>query len=616
MNGMNGLDAGESVASALCRLGEALNASTGEVVEEMMKLSATSGIELDTVVEESFERVGDVSTVAVARWMGGEGEEVAREVGLESWRIFGRLASQRAAPLNEVTKRCLCWRDSAALVLRRRAGELEIGDETLAQALRMLQRSLDVTLVRMCESFEDERQRSHEELANREKELIFLATHDALTGLPNRSLILDRIEQTLTRARIQQEPVAALFLDLDNFKAINDSLGHTAGDELLCAVAARLEGVVRETDALGRLGGDEFVVIADGLSLAAGPELIAERLLEAFKEPFKLSTAEDASVFVRASVGIATGRRASAEDLLRDADIAMYRAKWGGKSRYLVFESGMQDEVQSRMELEMDLQNALENEEFFLVYQPTFDLDRMVPTGVEALIRWRRPGRGVVEPDGFISLLEDSGAIVDVGAWVLREACSQAARWQEAGHRLGLAVNVSALQLDTDDFLDHVGEALESSGFNAGSLTLEITETTLMQNAEETVERLAALKLLGLRIAVDDFGTGYSSFAHLQQFPVDVLKIDRSFISQLAEDNESEIVLNTLVQLGKALSIETTAEGIERPEDLSLIKAKDCDNGQGFLFARPLTAHDADSFFSQWSENRRFELREGAASPI
>jgi diguanylate cyclase (GGDEF)-like protein len=519
-------------------------------------------------------------------------------------------------PLNEVTKRCLRWRDSAAEVLGRRAVELGTDEETLTEALSMLQRSLDVTLVRMCQSFEDERQRSHEELANREKELIFLATHDTLTGLPNRSLILDRIEQKLTRARIQREPVAALFLDLDNFKAINDSLGHTAGDELLCAVAARLESVVRETDALGRLGGDEFVVVADGLSLAAGPELIAERLLEAFKEPFKLSAAEDASVLVRASVGIATGRRASAEELLRDADIAMYRAKWSGKNRYLLFESCMQDEVQSRLELEMDLQNALDKGEFFLVYQPTFDLERMAPTGVEALLRWRRPGRGVVEPDQFISSLEDSGSIVEVGAWVLREACAQAARWHEAGHRLTMAVNVSPLQLDTDELLDHVEEALATSGFDPGSLTLEITETTLMRNAEETVTRLAALKRLGVRIAVDDFGTGYSSFAHLQQFPVDVLKIDRSFISQLAEDNESEIVLHTLVQLGKALSIETTAEGIERPQDLSLIRSKDCDNGQGFLFTRPLTAHDADSFFSQWPRTRRFELREGAAEPV
>jgi diguanylate cyclase (GGDEF)-like protein len=595
----------------LRRLGDALNSRTSDVVEQMMERSASSGQMLDRHVEESFEEVGAVSTVAVARWMAGEGEAVAREVGQESWRIFAQLASQRAAPLNEVTKRCLRWRDSAASVLRASASDLELGPEVLDRALQMLQRSLDVTLVRMCESFEGERQRSHEELANREKELVFLATHDALTGLPNRTLILDRIEQTLTRARLNQEPVAALFIDLDNFKAINDSLGHGVGDELLCAVATRLEGVIRETDALGRLGGDEFVVVADGLSLAAGPELIAERLLEAFKEPFTLRGADDARVFVKASIGIATGGRASAEELLRDADIAMYRAKWSEKNRYLVFESEMQDEVQSRMEIEMDLQGALEGEEFFLVYQPTFDLESMTPTGVEALIRWRRPGRGVVDPEDFIPLLEESGMIVDVGAWVLKEACAQAARWHRNGHRLGMSVNVSALQLDTDDLLGHVEEALGASGLEASSLTIEITETTLMRNVEETARRLASLKDLGIRIAVDDFGTGYSSFAHLQQFPVDMLKIDRSFISKLSEGCEGEILLHTLVQLGKALAIETTAEGIERPQDLSLIKSEACDSGQGFLFTRPLTASDADAFFSQWPEGRRFQVREG-----
>jgi len=595
----------------LRRLGCELNARTANVVEQMMERSATSGHLLDRHVEESFEKVGAVSTVAVARWMAGEGEAVAREVGQESWRIFAQLASQRAAPLNEVTKRCLRWRDSAASVLKSGAGDLALDPAVLERALRMLQRSLDVTLVRMCESFEDERRRSHEELANREKELVFLATHDALTGLPNRTLILDRIEQMLTRARHNQEPVAALFIDLDNFKAINDSLGHGVGDELLCAVAARLEGVLRETDALGRLGGDEFVVIADGLSLSAGPELIAERLLEAFKDPFTLSGAEDTRIFVKASVGIATGGRASAEELLRDADIAMYRAKWGGKNRYLLFESEMQDEVQSRLEIEMDLQGALENEEFFLVYQPTFDLESMRPTGVEALIRWRRPGRGVVDPEEFIPLLEESGMIVDVGAWVLMEACAQAAKWREEGHALGMSVNVSPLQLDTDDLLAHVEEALGASGLEAGALTIEITETTLMRNVDETARRLASLKELGVRIAVDDFGTGYSSLAHLQQFPVDVLKIDRSFISKLSEGCEGEILLHTLVQLGKALAIETTAEGIERPQDLSLIKSEACDSGQGFLFTRPLTAQDADAFFRQWTKGRRFEVREG-----
>jgi diguanylate cyclase (GGDEF)-like protein len=586
------------------RLGLELGTRTDDVVTRMMRWSGESSRTLAKVVEDSFKDVGTVSTVAVARWMAGEGEAVAREVGQESWRIFAQLASQREAPLNEVTKRCLRWRDATLEVLDESAADLGLAEETLERARCMVQRSLDVTLVRMCQSFEDERQRASEELSSREKELVFLATHDALTGLPNRTLILDRIEQTLTRARLHQEPVAALFVDLDNFKAINDSLGHGTGDELLCAVAERLEGVIRETDALGRLGGDEFVVVADGISLAAGPELIAERLLEAFREPFALGPHGETLVHAKASIGIATGVRASAEELLRDADIAMYRAKWGGKSRYLVFESGMEDEAQSRLEIEMDLQSALGNEEFFLVYQPTFDLQEMVPTGVEALIRWRRPGRGVVHPEDFIPLLEDSKLIVDVGAWVLREACEQASRWLRDGRQLQLSVNVSQLQLDTDDLIDDVKLALASSGLPPEALTLEITETSLMSNVEETARRLEELKELGVRIAVDDFGTGYSSLTHLRQFPVDVLKIDRSFVSQLAEGGENEILLQTMVQLGKALEIETTAEGVERPQDLSVIRDKKCDNAQGFLFTRPLSASDAESFFGQWSSDR------------
>jgi diguanylate cyclase (GGDEF)-like protein len=590
-------------------LGRELSARTEDVVARMMRSSSESTKTLDKVVEDSFEDVGTVSTVAVARWMAGEGEAVAREVGQESWRIFAQLASQREAALNEVTKRCLRWRDATLEVLDESAADLGLSEETLRTARAMVQRSLDVTLVRMCQSFEDERQRAQDELSSREKELVFLATHDALTGLPNRTLILDRIEQTLTRARHNQDPVAALFVDLDNFKAINDSLGHGTGDELLCAVAERLEGVIRETDALGRMGGDEFVVVADGLSLAAGPELIAERLLEAFAEPFALGDEGESLVHMKASIGIATGDRGSAEELLRDADIAMYRSKWSGKDRYLVFESGMEDEVQSRLEIEMDLQGALDNGEFFLLYQPTFDLQSMTPTGVEALIRWRRPGRGVVEPEDFIPLLEESKLIVDVGAWVLKEACMQAAQWQQEGRELALSVNVSALQLDTDDLIDDVRDALELSGLGPEALTIEITETALMTNAEETARRLEELKALGIKIAVDDFGTGYSSLSHLRQFPVDVLKIDRSFVSQLAEGGEGEILLHTLLQLGKALEIETTAEGIERPQDLSLIRDKECDNGQGFLFTRPLSAGDAESFFNQWSPQRRFEIR-------
>ncbi len=592
-----------AIADDLRRLGEALKGGTDDVVAGMQRRSAGSGAVLDALVEDSFARVGSVSTIAVARWMAGDGEEVAREVGRESWRIFGQLAAQRAAPLNEVTKRCLRWRDAAEEVVLERAAALEVGEEVLERALEMLQRSLDVTLVRMCEAFEEERRKAHEELSRRQDELAFLATHDPLTGLPNRTLILDRVEQMLVRSRRNRAPVAALFVDLDNFKGINDTLGHGAGDRLLKAVAARLGAAIRDTDALGRLGGDEFVVIAEGMSLAAGPELIAERLLVALEAPFVLDGSEANRLAVTASVGIAMGDRDSAEELLRDADIAMYRSKWDGKNRYTVFESAMQDAVQSRMELEMDLREACEKDQFFLVYQPTFDLQSMTPTGVEALLRWNSPRRGVVQPDDFVQLLEETGMITEIGRWVLFEACRQSSAWRAAGHPIGMSVNVSARQLETDEFIDHVREALESSGLEPVALTLEITETTIMRDAEQTVRRLGAIKELGVRIAIDDFGTGYSSLSHLQQFPVDALKIDRSFIARLTQSPEGETLIRTLVQLGKAMSIETLAEGIERHGELSLLQDEHCDSGQGFLFARPLDAATAEAFFCTWGDD-------------
>jgi diguanylate cyclase (GGDEF)-like protein len=618
---MSGERTGQTLASPLDpahdlrRLGEALKARTEDVVEAMVRRSEESGHVLDAVVEESFARVGAVSTIAVARWMAGEGADVAREVGQESWSIFGQLAAQRAAPLNEVTKRCLRWRDAADDVVRETAIRLELSPEVLKWALGMLQRSLDVTLVRMCQSFEEERWRAHEELTRRQEELAFLATHDALTGLPNRTLILDRVEQMLVRSRRSQAPVAALFIDLDNFKSINDTLGHGAGDELLRAVAKRLQAVVRDIDALGRLGGDEFVVVAEGMSLDAGPELIAERLLDALKQPFELQGPDGSRLLVTASVGIAAGDRASAEELLRDADIAMYRAKWSGKNRYVVFEAGMQDAVQSRMELEMDLRDALEKEEFFLVYQPTFDLRTMSPTGMEALIRWRHPVRGIVQPDDFVPLLEEIGVIAEVGKWVLREACRQGAAWRADGYTVGMAVNVSALQIDTDEFVTEIEDALAASGLEPSALTIEITETALMGNADETAGRLEAVKRLGVRIAIDDFGTGYSSLAYLQRFPVDALKIDRSFISRLTHDEEGETLIRTLVQLGKSLSIETLAEGIEESSELSLLKEEQCDSGQGFLFARPLEVDACEMFLSDWIGGKGPLAQDAAVKP-
>jgi diguanylate cyclase (GGDEF)-like protein len=588
----------EEPSEDLRRLGETLKARAGDVMDLTVARTSDSEV-VDAVVQGSFERISRSSTMAVARWMAGEGMEVALEAGRETWEIFGELAAHRAASLNEVTSRCFSWRNVMAEVLHESAVQLDVSPEALSQALSILQLSLEFSLVRMCECFETERQRTDEELTRREEELSFLATHDALTGLPNRTLILDRVEQMLARSRRSQTPVAALFIDLDNFKSINDTLGHGAGDELLRAVTARLNGVIRDADALGRLGGDEFVVISEELSLSAGPELVAERLLAALKQPFKLGADKETHLSVTASIGISGGDHASAEELLRNADIAMYRAKWDGKNRYVVFETGMQDILQNRMELEMDLREALEKDEFFLAYQPTIDLSDMSPTGVEALIRWKHPVRGVVQPDDFIPLLEETGLIVDVGKWVLEEACSQGAAWRAGGFPIGMAVNVSGRQLDTDQLVTDIEGALTESGLDPGALTIEITETTLMRNVEETARRLTAIKKLGVRIAIDDFGTGYSSLAHLQRFPVDALKIDRSFISGLTHNQEGETLIHTLVQLGKALSIETFAEGIEQQQELSLLREQDCDSGQGFLFARPLDVAATEAFLRQ-----------------
>ena len=408
------------------------------MLAQTVALTGGPGYEqVDGVVQGSFERISVSSTMAVSRWIAGEGVEVAIEVGRETWEIFAELAAQRAASLEEVTRRCFAWRNVMAQVLHESAAELDCSAEALTQALSILQLSLEFSLVRMCGSFESERRKTDEELARREEELSFLATHDPLTGLPNRTLILDRVEQMLSRSARNQTPVAALFIDLDNFKSINDTLGHSAGDELLQAVAARLDGVIRDVDALGRLGGDEFVVISEALTLQVGPELIAERLLEALERPFQLGVDKETRVSVTASIGIAAGAHTSAEELLREADIAMYRAKWDGKHRYAVFEDGMQHAVQHRMELEMDLREALEKDEFFLAYQPTIDLSDLTPTGLEALIRWKHPTRGIVQPDDFIPLLEETGLIVRSASGCSRRPAGRAPRGARPAIRSG-----------------------------------------------------------------------------------------------------------------------------------------------------------------------------------
>jgi diguanylate cyclase (GGDEF)-like protein len=422
------------------------------------------------------------------------------------------------------------------------------------------------------------------------------AMHDALTGLPNRALILDRTDQLLARARRDAAPISALFFDLDGFKSINDTLGHGAGDHLLQAVATRISATVRASDTLARLGGDEFVVLVDGAAIGAGPDIAAERILEVLRQPFLLEGINE-PITISASIGIASSSPGTtAEDLLRDADVALYEAKAAGKNRAVVFAPEMQAALSSRVTLESDLRRAIERNEFFLVYQPILDLRTKRMTGVEALIRWQHPVRGVVAPDEFIPLLEQTGLIVAAGRWVLNEACAQLATWHRSGRNIEMSVNVSARQLQTDDFVDDVAAVLGLTGVSPASLTLEITESTIMDDIDATIERLRALKALGVRLAIDDFGTGYSSLAYLRQFPVDALKIDRSFIAAIAESAEAGALIHTLVHLGKTLGLSTLAEGIEDRDQFTRLQIEDCDSGQGFLFSRPLEADALETF--------------------
>lgn len=440
------------------------------------------------------------------------------------------------------------------------------------------------------------RQQALDLVDRKTSELAHQALHDALTGLPNRALIVDRAEQMLARGRRQHLQVGALFLDIDNFKSINDGLGHLAGDQLLEAVASRLTIALRASDTVGRLGGDEFVVLLEGGSLDVGPEMVGERLIEILREPFVLEAVPHTPITVTVSVGIATGGRDSAEELLRDADVAMYEAKGAGKNCYRVFRSEMQHAISDRLALELDLRVALDNEEFFIVYQPIFDLRSETISAVEALLRWRHPTRGVVGPDVFIPIAEETGLIVPIGRWVLGEVCLQAERWRRLSSPLGVSVNISARQLETDDLVAHLQEALALSGLDPRYLTLEITESILMRDADATIRRLVALKELGVRLAVDDFGTGYSSLAYLRAFPVDALKIDRSFISGIADSSESGALIHTLIQLGKTLGLETLAEGIEERAQLERLQREQCDTGQGFLLARPLEVAAMERF--------------------
>jgi diguanylate cyclase (GGDEF)-like protein len=439
------------------------------------------------------------------------------------------------------------------------------------------------------------RRRALQLVARRTDELSHQALHDALTGLPNRRLILDRVKQLLARCRRHGTAGAALYVDLDSFKNVNDTLGHDAGDQLLQSVAERLTTGLRDVDTIGRMGGDEFVVLVEDGSPGVAPQRVADRLLDIMREPFGIELSSE-PIAITASVGIAATTNGVDGDLLREADIALYRAKTAGRDCSETFRPDMEADIQRQTTLEADLRSALNNNEFRLFYQPVYDLSDLTIVGAEALIRWTHPSAGTRQPDEFIPALETSGQIIQVGRWVLTEACRQAKSWIDQGHDLTMAVNVSGRQLDRDSIIDHVAEALALSALDPAHLTIEITETALMKDTELTAQRLHTLKELGVKLAVDDFGTGYSSLAYLQRFPVDCLKIDRAFVNTLRRSPESHALLHTLVQLGKDLGLTTLAEGVETTEELDHLRELNVELAQGFLLARPLSA---DAFEAQ-----------------
>ncbi len=425
-----------------------------------------------------------------------------------------------------------------------------------------------------------------------EERLLYLANYDSLTGLPNRALFRDRLRRAVARAQRNDSLVALLFIDLDRFKTINDSLGHHAGDQLLRGVARRLKQNAREGDTIARLGGDEFTIILEGIRDTEDAALVARKVIELMEPPFKLDGHE---VVVSPSIGItiypydATDMRS----LLKNADTAMYQSKEKGRNRYQFYTADMNAKAYEHLLLENHLRHALEREEFRLYYQPQLDLHTQGIIGVEALLRWEHPERGLVPPEEFVPFAEETGLIIPIGEWVIRQACMDARAWQDEGlPPIRVAVNLSMRQFRQKDFVDTVQQALAESGLEPGFLELEITESFLAHDVEKATAQLQRLSDLGVHLSVDDFGTGYSSLSYLKRFPINTLKIDQSFVRDISSDPDGATIAEAIIALGQSLRLDVIAEGVESEDQLFFLRGRGCDRGQGYFFSHPVPAED------------------------
>ena len=508
----------------------------------------------------------------------------ARMHGYEVEELIGREASslasnqhRRMAPPGNL-KDGAAWRRES-LNLRRTGEEFPVLLTSIPVRDRE-QRYLGI--VTTCEDISE--QKEAEEKINR------LAYFDSLTGLPNRGMFLERLHQSLALASRDCGTLSLVFLDLDNFKDVNDTLGHAAGDRLLCEVAGRLSGCIRESDILARLGGDEFVVVLTSVACQERVSAAVQRMLDSFTTPFLI---DGRTIYSSASIGIALYPDDSydASSLFRSADTAMYHAKNEGRAQFRFFSAEMNQKIMRRVALENSLRRGLERDEFFLVYQPQWDLKTNRMVGAEVLLRWQSEDFGLMLPSDFISLTEDSGLIFSIGEWVLRCACQQARHWADAGHpEFKVAVNISGKQLKQTDFLAMLTGIIVETGVLPGCLELEFTESVIMENTERTIETLAECKRMGVQLSIDDFGTGYSSLNYLKHFPVDRIKIDRSFVADVNRSNDDAAIVEAIITMAQSLSLKVLAEGVENSDQLHHLSALGCDEVQGFYLAMPMPA--------------------------